>query len=145
MAEEFRRLPIGVQSFEIMRQENFLYVDKTSYVYRLAHSGRQYFLSRPRRFGKSLFLSTLKAYWEGKQELFEGLEIAELAKNEEGAFEPYPVFYFDFNGQNYQVDTALEDILAEHLRRWEKIYGGDGSLPMTARKRGHSATGSRNF
>ena len=135
MAEEFRRLPIGVQSFEIMRQENFLYVDKTSYVCRLAHSGRQYFLSRPRRFGKSLFLSTLKAYWEGKQELFEGLEIAELEKNKEVAFEPYPVFYFDFNGQNYQVDTALEDILAEHLRRWEKIYGGDGSLPLSERFR----------
>ena len=135
MVEEFRRLPIGVQSFEIMRQENFLYVDKTSYVYRLAHSGRQYFLSRPRRFGKSLFLSTLKAYWEGKQELFEGLEIAELEKNKEVAFEPYPVFYFDFNGQNYQVDTALEDILAEHLRRWEKIYGGDGSLPLSERFR----------
>ena len=122
-----RRLPIGVQSFASLREGNFVYVDKTRYIYDLVNGSKQYFLSRPRRFGKSLFLSTLKAYWEGKQELFEGLEIAELEKNKEVAFEPYPVFYFDFNGQNYQVDTALEDILAEHLRRWEKIYGGDDS------------------
>ena len=61
MAEAIRKLPIGVQSFEVMRQEQFLYVDKTRYIYELAHTGRQYFLSRPRRFGKSLFLSTLKA------------------------------------------------------------------------------------
>ena len=86
MAEEIRKLPIGVQSFEVMRQEHFLYVDKTRYIHELAHSGRQYFLSRPRRFGKSLFLSTLKAYWQGRKELFEGLEIAELEKDNEGAF-----------------------------------------------------------
>ena len=120
MAEEFRRLPIGVQSFEIMRQEKFLYVDKTSYVHELVMNGGQYFLSRPRRFGKSLFLSTLKAYWQGRKELFEGLEIAELEKNHEGAFEPYPVFYFDFNGQNYQA-AALEDVLDGMLSDWEKM------------------------
>ncbi len=129
MAEGFRRLPIGVQSFEIMRQEHFLYVDKTRYIYDLAHTGRQYFLSRPRRFGKSLFLSTLKAYWEGKKGLFEGLEIAELEKDNAGAFEPYPIFYFDFNGQNYQ-DRALEDVLDGMLSEWEAIYGCEknGSL-----------------
>ena len=130
-----RRLPIGVQSFVSLREGGFLYVDKTRYIYELVHGSKQYFLSRPRRFGKSLFLSTLKAYWEGKRELFEGLAIEELEKGNESAFEPYPVFYFDFNGQNYQVDTALEDILAEHLRRWEKIYGGDGSLPLSERFR----------
>ena len=124
MAEEFRRLPIGVQSFEIMRQENFLYVDKTSYVYRLAHSGRQYFLSRPRRFGKSLFLSTLKAYWEGRKELFEGLEIEKLEQGNDEAWQPYPVFYFDFNGQNYQA-RALEDVLDGMLSEWEEIYDCD--------------------
>ena len=122
MAEAIRKLPIGVQSFEVMRQEQFLYVDKTRYIYELAHTGRQYFLSRPRRFGKSLFLSTLKAYWQGRKELFEGLEIAELEKDYEGAFEPYPVFYFDFNGQNYQA-AALEDVLDGMLSDWEKIYG----------------------
>ena len=130
MEEKRRKIPIGVQSFAIMRQEDFLYVDKTRYIYELAHTGRQYFLSRPRRFGKSLFLSTLKAYWEGKRELFEGLEIVELEKGNEGAFEPYPVFYFDFNGQNYQRETALEDVLDNMLRNWETEYGcgGQGTL-----------------
>ena len=84
--KEERMLPIGVQSFEKLRESGFLYVDKTCYIHALVRSGGQYFLSRPRRFGKSLFLSTLKAYWEGKRELFEGLEIAELEKDREGAF-----------------------------------------------------------
>ena len=122
MAETFRRLPIGVQSFESLRQGGFVYVDKTKYIYDLVRQSKQYFLSRPRRFGKSLFLSTLKAYWEGKRELFEGLAIAELEKDNEKAFEPYPVFYFDFNGQNYQ-DRALEDVLDGILSEWEELYG----------------------
>ncbi len=122
MTEEIRRLPIGVQSFEDLREGNFVYVDKTKYIYELARRSKQYFLSRPRRFGKSLFLSTLKAYWQGRKELFEGLEIAELVKDNEGAFESYPVFYFDFNGQNYQV-AALEDVLDGMLSDWEKMYG----------------------
>ncbi|MBQ7497873.1 MAG: AAA family ATPase, partial [Selenomonas sp.] len=122
MAEEIRRLPIGVQSFEKMREGGFIYVDKTRYVHELVMYSGQYFLSRPRRFGKSLFLSTLKAYWQGRKELFEGLDIAELEKDNEGAFEPYPVFYFDFNGQNYQA-AALEDVLDGMLSDWEKMYG----------------------
>ena len=132
MAGEIRKLPIGVQSFEVMRQEQFLYVDKTRYIYELAHTGRQYFLSRPRRFGKSLFLSTLKAYWQGRKELFEGLEIAELEKDHEGAFEPYPVFYFDFNGQNYQA-AALEDVLDKMLGRWEEQYDCKGQGTLSGR------------
>ena len=133
--EEERKLPIGVQSFEKLRESGFLYVDKTCYIHALVRSGGQYFLSRPRRFGKSLFLSTLKAYWEGKRELFEGLEIAELEKDKEGAFEPYPVFYFDFNGQNYQA-RALEDVLDGMLSEWEEIYGCEkkGSLSDRFRK-----------
>ena len=139
-----RRLPIGVQSFVSLREGGFLYVDKTRYIYELVHGSKQYFLSRPRRFGKSLFLSTLKAYWEGKRELFEGLAIEGLEKGNEGAFEPYPVFYFDFNGQNYQVDTALEDVLDMMLSRWETEYDCDGqgslsdrfqTLLITAKKR----------
>ena len=118
MAEEIRRLPVGVQSFEDLREGGFVYVDKTKYIYELARRSKQYFLSRPRRFGKSLFLSTLKAYWEGKKELFEGLEIMELEKNTEEGSEAYPVFYFDFNGQNYQA-AALEDVLDKMLSRWE--------------------------
>ena len=133
MMEKGRKLPIGVQSFVSLREGGFLYVDKTSYIYELAHGSKQYFLSRPRRFGKSLFLSTLKAYWEGKRELFEGLAIEELEKGDEGAFEAYPVFYFDFNGQNYQVDTALEDVLDKMLSRWEAEYACDGQGTLSDR------------
>ncbi len=135
MEEKRRRLPIGVQSFAKLREGGFIYVDKTRYIYKLAQESSQYFLSRPRRFGKSLFLSTLKAYWEGKKELFEGLEIKKLENDNKKAFEPYPVFYFDFNGQNYQRETALEDVLAEHLAKWEKIYGGDDKLSLSGRFR----------
>ncbi len=70
-----RILPVGVQSFEKLRDFNAVYVDKTEYVYKLVHEVTPFFLSRPRRFGKSLLLSTLRAYWEGKKELFNGLAI----------------------------------------------------------------------
>ena len=70
MAEAKRRLPIGIQSFQKLREEQFVYVDKTRYIHQLAEDSVQYFLSRPRRFGKSLLLSALRAYWEGKKELF---------------------------------------------------------------------------
>ena len=116
------KFPLGVQSFVSLRQGNFIYADKTKYIYDLAMSGTQYFLCRPRRFGKSLFLSTLKAYWEGRKELFTGLDIAK----KETKWETYPVFHFDFNGQNYQSEGALEEVLDKHLRRWEKIYGDSG-------------------
>ena len=72
------KLPISVQDFEKLRTDHFLYVDKTEYIYKLARQNVQYFLSRPRRFGKSLFLSSLKAFWEGRRELFEGLKIEKL-------------------------------------------------------------------
>ena len=120
-----RKLPIGIQDFEKLRKNDFVYVDKTEYVYILAHSNCPYFLSRPRRFGKSLFLSTLRYYWEGKKELFEGLKIAELEKDNPDAWKEYPVFYFDFNKKNFQRDTALEEVLDEHLREWEAVYGNE--------------------
>lgn len=123
MEKQFRRLPVGVQSFESIRNEGFLYVDKTKYIHALIHGSKQYFLSRPRRFGKSLLLSMLKAYWEGRKELFEGLDIAELEQGKEEAWKIYPVFYFDFNGQNYQAEGALENVLDEHLSSWEDLYG----------------------
>ena len=118
-----RKLPIGIQDFEKIRSEGYLYVDKTEYVYNLAQSGVPYFLSRPRRFGKSLFLSTLKAYFEGKKELFEGLRIAELEKENNDAWQKYPVFYIDFNKKNFKEDSALEEVLDEHIRSWEALYG----------------------
>ena len=128
-----RKLPIGVQSFESLRKDGYLYVDKTKYIYDLVHAGKQYFLSRPRRFGKSLFLSTLRAYWEGKKELFAGLDIVALEKDNPDAWQPYPVFYFDFNGKNYQSDTALEEVLDRQLSGWETVYGEDGSRPLETR------------
>lgn len=118
-----RKLPIGIQGFEKLRTDGFLYVDKTEYVYRLVHNNVPYFLSRPRRFGKSLLLSTLKAYWEGKKELFSGLAIEKLEADHSDAWQPYPVFYFDFNGDNYQA-TAIETVLDGMLRDWEDRYGG---------------------
>jgi len=134
MREQRRRLPIGVQSFVSLRKGNFVYVDKTRYIYELAYGSKQYFLSRPRRFGKSLFLSTLKAYWEGKKELFAGLEIVELEQGNEEAWQPYPVFYFDFNGQNYQEELALDDVLDKMLGRWEtgRGHGGHEGYPHSS-------------
>ena len=116
------KLPIGIQSFESLINDGYTYVDKSEYIYRLVHEGKPYFLSRPRRFGKSLLLSALKAYWEGKRELFSGLAIEELEKNNPDAWKTYPVFYFDFNGANYQSNRALEESLNAHLTRWEKQY-----------------------
>lgn len=133
-----RKLPIGVQSFQALREEGYLYVDKTEYIFDLVHGGRQYFLSRPRRFGKSLLLSTMRAYWEGKKDLFRGLAIEKLeeervAAEGEEAWRPYPVFNFDFNRDDFTVEGGLEEILDAHLQVWEEEYGcegQDGSLAV---------------
>ena len=118
-----RKLPIGIQGFEKLRTEGFLYVDKTAFIYELAHNNVPYFLSRPRRFGKSLLLSAMKAYWDGRKDLFEGLAIEELENDNPDAWKPYPVFYFDFNGANYQEKGSLEEILQGFISRWERQYG----------------------
>ena len=129
-----RKLPIGMQDFEDIIKEGYLYVDKTEYIYKLVNTGKPYFLSRPRRFGKSLFLSTLRAYFEGKKELFAGLKIEELEKENPDPWQEYPVFYFDFNKKNYQVKTAFEEVLDEHLKEWERIYGDEyAAEPLDAR------------
>lgn len=121
MADIKRELPIGVQSFEKLREMQCVYVDKTEYVYQLVHRVAPFFLSRPRRFGKSLLLSTLRAYWEGKKELFKGLAIEKLEEENTEAWKKHPVFYFDFNGANYQEET-IEKVLINHLNRWEEKY-----------------------
>ena len=121
-----RKLPIGIQGFVKIRTDHFLYVDKTEYIYKLVHNNVPYFLSRPRRFGKSLLLSTMKAYWEGKKELFSGLAIEKLEEDNPDAWKSYPVFSFDFNGANYQQRGSLEEALNIQLKRWEKEYGTDG-------------------
>ncbi|MCR5203901.1 MAG: ATP-binding protein [Lachnospiraceae bacterium] len=123
MKKSAAKLPIGIQSFEHIINEGYTIIDKTEFIYKLAHEGIPYFLSRPRRFGKSLLLSTMKAYWEGKKELFDGLKIQELEKENADAWQAYPVFYFDFNKANFKEKGILESILEVHLREWEEIYG----------------------
>jgi hypothetical protein len=120
---ELQHLPIGIQNFESLRKEDYLYVDKTDWVYRLATSGRYYFLSRPRRFGKSMLLSTFQAYFEGKKELFDGTAIARLEKN----WTKYPVLHLDLNTADYSTTDALSDKLNKYLTEWEKLYGGEPS------------------
>ena len=122
-----RKLPIGVQSFQSLRESGYLYVDKTQYIEQLLR-GKVYFLSRPRRFGKSLFLSTLAAYFRGEKELFNGLYLAqaeeELARqSEREAWQKHPVLYIDLNAEVYSDERALENILNVHLTQFEKLYG----------------------
>ncbi|MDE7377923.1 MAG: AAA family ATPase, partial [Paraprevotella sp.] len=116
-----QNLPIGIQNFEKIRKDGYLYVDKTTFVYKLATTGSYYFLSRPRRFGKSLLLSTLHAYFEGKRELFEGLAISAL----EQKWEAYPILHLDLNTRNYKDADALPGILNEYLEKWEAVYGDE--------------------
>ena len=113
--------PIGVQNFESLRKDGYFYVDKTALVYQLATSGRYYFLSRPRRFGKSLLLSTLEAYFEGKKELFAGLAIERL----ETDWERYPVLHLDLNTQEYNSVDSLKEKLNIALTGWEKECGAE--------------------
>lgn len=116
------KLPIGIQSFVSLREDGYMYVDKTEYIEKLLNGGKVYFLSRPRRFGKSLFLSTLKAYFEGKKELFSGLKIAEIEKEKADPWEEYPVIHMSFATGNYtdegeleaKVNNILVDIAKDH-------------------------------
>ena len=135
MSSMLQKLPIGVQSFAHLRQEGYLYVDKTKYIHELVNGSKQYFLSRPRRFGKSLFLSTLKAYWQGQKELFSGLYIAVEEEKSAHPWQAYPVFVFDFNGKNYQKAQALENVLDEKLRGWEQEYALSGMQSLEERFR----------
>ena len=140
-----RKLPIGIQSFEFLRSEGYLYVDKTELVYRLVTKGKPYFLSRPRRFGKSLLLSTLEAYFKGKKELFEGLAIEKLEQN---WFE-YPVLHLSLNAEKYDSRERLERMLELQLESWEEMYGVDkGTMTYSGRfitiiRRAYEQTGRR--
>ena len=110
--------PIGVQNFESLRKDDYFYIDKTALVYQLARTGRYYFLSRPRRFGKSLLISTLEAYFQGKKELFEGLAIETLEKD----WIKHPILHLDLNIEKYDVPESLDNILEKSLVAWEKLY-----------------------
>lgn len=111
--------PIGIQNFEKIRTEDFLYVDKTAEIYKLAKEGRYYFLSRPRRFGKSLLVSTMEAYFAGRKELFSGLAIEKL----ETEWKQHPVLHLDLSGVSYTDEFVLERVLSDKLAKWETLYG----------------------
>ena len=113
--------PIGIQNFESLRLDGYFYIDKTALIYQLVKSGRYYFLSRPRRFGKSLLISTLEAYFQGKKELFDGLAVASLEKN----WIEYPVLHLDFSGRAYNEMDVVAKTLDDALRKWEKEYGSE--------------------
>ena len=111
--------PIGIQSFEDIRRGGYVYVDKTELIYKLAATGKYYFLSRPRRFGKSLLVSTMEAYFQGKKELFEGLAIESLEKD----WVECPVLHFDLSGASYTDMEALNDKIGRQLETLESRFG----------------------
>ncbi len=119
MTTDSVKYPVGEQSFQKLREEGFLYVDKTRFIDHIVRGPKYYFLGRPRRFGKSLFLSTLKCFFEGRRELFEGLYINSTSWN----WEPYPVLYLDLNIQKYKDEGELDDLIEHRLIAWEKEYG----------------------
>ena len=121
MNSVLRKLPIGIQTFEDIRRDNYLYVDKTAFVWRIANTGKPYFLSRPRRFGKSLLLSTFEAYFKGKKELFEGLAIEQMEKE----WRQFPVLHLDLNAKKYETPEDLNAMLNQHLEKWESQYGDE--------------------
>lgn len=115
----YMKYPIGVQNFEDLRLNRYVYVDKTHLVHRLACTGKYYFLSRPRRFGKSLLVSTLEAYFRGQKHLFEGLAIEKL----ETEWNEYPVLHFDLNAKKFDTVEDLYDLVGRQLERYELQYG----------------------
>ena len=138
-----RKLPIGIQNFEKIRKDGYIYVDKSALVYQLVSTNSPYFLSRPRRFGKSLLMSTIEAYFLGKKELFSGLAMESLEKD----WKKYPVLHLDLNAENYNSVESLERILNEYLCFWEDKYGASAaetSLSLRFKgiiRRAHEQTG----
>jgi len=143
--EQVRPLPTGIQSFEVLRKDGYLYVDKTAMIYQIVSTSIPYFFSRPRRFGKSLLLSTFKAYFEGRKDLFEGLAISEL----ETKWEQYPVLYLDLNAETYDSVKSLKAILSDHLDSLEILYGkNEREITLSRRfsgviRRAYEKTGKR--
>ncbi len=137
--------PIGIQNFEKIRRDGYFYIDKTALIYQMAKTGSYFFLSRPRRFGKSLLVSTLEAYFEGKRELFEGLAIEKLEKD----WIKHPILHIDLNTEKYESLENLENILNDTLYKWEKVYGtepSETSLPLRFKgiiRRAYEQTGNR--
>ena len=115
--------PIGIQNFEKIRKDGYFYIDKTALIYQMVKTGSYYFLSRPRRFGKSLLVSTLKAYFQGKKELFTGLAMEKLEKD----WIEYPILHLDLNIEKYDAPESLNNILEKSLAKWEELYGANPS------------------
>ena len=116
--------PIGIQNFEKIREGGYVYVDKTDLIYNIVETGGYYFLSRPRRFGKSLLVSTLEAYFQGKKALFQGLAIENLEKD----WNAYPVLHLDLSGVTYTEENVLDEKMESTLQCWEKTYGIDNTF-----------------
>lgn len=114
-----QKYPIGIQDFSELRERGFVYVDKTEFVYKLISEGKYYFLSRPRRFGKSLLLSTIEAFYQGRRELFAGLAIDSLVEK----WDKHPVLHLDLNTEEYKNENSLKMFLSHQLSRWEEEYG----------------------
>ena len=139
------KYPIGIQSFDQIIEGGYLYIDKTQMIYDLVHSGKIYFLSRPRRFGKSLLVSTLECYFQGRKDLFKGLAIDGL----ETEWKQYPVFSLSFGGQNFTEDQTLAAVLDEFLNSAEAKYGKEplantrGSRFRAILKAAYEQTGQR--
>ena len=121
------KYPIGIQTFEKIREDGYVYVDKTALIYEIAHNGTYYFLSRPRRFGKSLLVSTMEAYFKGRKDLFKGLAIEKLEQD----WTEYPVLRVDFSGKSYDQSDVLGKVLNDILNKWEQEYGckNDSDVP----------------
>ena len=137
--------PIGIQNFEKLRLGGYFYIDKTALIYKMVKTGSYYFLSRPRRFGKSLLISTLEAYFQGKKELFEGLAMEKLEKE----WRRHPILHMDLNIGKYDTPDSLDRILNKALTDWEAIYGtGAAETTLALRfagiiKRAYEQTGER--
>lgn len=115
--------PIGIQNFEKIRKDGYFYIDKTALIYQLVKTGSYYFLSRSRRFGKSLLISTLEAYFQGKKELFKGLAMETLEKD----WIKRPILHLDLNIEKYDTEESLNNILEKSLAKWEELYGANPS------------------
>ena len=117
-----KSMPVGVQDFPSMIEGNYVYVDKTQFVWKMDKVGRTFFLTRPRRFGKSLFLSTLRAYFEGKKELFKGLAIEKIKQENNSEWKTYPVLRLDLSSKEYNKEEHLKSILNFHINMWEDNF-----------------------
>ena len=139
------KYPIGIQNFQSLRQDSYFYIDKTEMIFQLVKTGRYYFLSRPRRFGKSLLVSTLEAYFEGKRELFQGLAMERL----EQEWVTYPVLHLDLNIDKYDTPESVDRMLNNSLAEWEQLYGSSPSEVTPALRfagvvrRAYEKTGNR--